>query len=142
MTSGSEPYTFFDHTADIGISAEGATLAELFTHLAQGLTELIAEESRLVPREARPVTLAAADVEMLLLAWLQELLFWFSRDRFLPVEYELEEATPTALRGQVRGETFDPARHQQGREVKAITRHLLEVRHEDDIWRGRVIVDI
>ena len=142
MTSGSRPYTFFDHTADIGISAEGETLAALFTRLAQGVTELIAEESRLQPREARPVQLAASDVEMLLLAWLQELLFWFSTDRFLAVEYELEEVTPTTLRGRVRGETFDPARHAQGREVKAITRHLLEVRQDRGTWHGRVIVDI
>ena len=142
MSSGVTGYEFFDHTSDIGISAEGETLAALFTHLAQGLTELIAEESRLVPREARPVTLAAADTERLLLAWLQELLFWFSRDRFLPVEYELEEVTPIALRGQVRGDTFDPARHAQGREVKAITRHLLQVEERDGIWHGRVIVDI
>ena len=79
---------------------------------------------------------------MLLLAWLQELLFWFSTDRFLPVEFALDEVTPTVLRGQLRGDTFDPTRHAQGREVKAITHHLLEVRQRDGIWYGQVIVDI
>ncbi|MBI3010921.1 MAG: archease [Candidatus Omnitrophica bacterium] len=42
----------------------------------------------------------------------------------------------------MRGDTFDPARHVQGREVKAITRHLLEVRRRDGMWHGQVIVDI
>ncbi len=135
-------YEFFDHTADIGIRAHGATLEELLIHMAQGLTELIAEDSILRPQSARSIQLAAENAELLLLAWLKELLFWFSTGRFLAVEYALKEVTPCALRGHVRGETFDPARHVQGREVKAITRHLLEVTERDGAWDGQVIVDI
>ena len=135
-------YSFFDHTADIGIRASGSTLAEVFAQFARGLTALIAEDSALEPRETRPIRLSAVDAESLLLAWLQELLFWFSTDRFLPVEYALEEVTPTSLRGVVRGERFDPSRHIQGREVKAITRHLLDVKRQGGGWQGQVIVDI
>ena len=142
MTEGQKDYEFFEHTADIGIRAQGKTLAELFARMAQGLVELIAEDSALQPRQGRSIQLSADDAESLLLAWLQELLFWFSTDRFLPVEFSLDDVTPTTLRGQLRGDTFDPARHAQGREVKAITRHLLEVRQRNGVWHGQVIVDI
>lgn len=135
-------YEFFDHTADIGIRAQGTTLAELFAQMAQGLTELLAEDTVLTPQQMRSVRLTALDAPSLLLAWLQELLFWFSTERFLPVEYALDEVTETSLRGTVRGDTFDPARHAQGREVKAITRHLLEVKQHNGRWHGQVIVDI
>ena len=135
-------YEFFDHTADVGIRAKGATLEELFIHMAQGLIELIAEDSVLHARQPRAVALTADDVEGLLLAWLQELLFWFSTERFLPVQYTLAAVTQTALMGTVRGDVFDPARHVQGREVKAITRHQLRVRQVDDEWEAEVIVDI
>ena len=134
-------YEFFDHTADIGIRAKGATLTELFAHLADGLLELIAEDSVLQPKTSRAIQLSADDATALLLAWLQELLFWFSTDRFLAVDYALE-VTPTSLRGSVRGDIFDPARHAQGREVKAITRHMLEVQQANGEWCGQVIVDI
>jgi SHS2 domain-containing protein len=134
-------YEFFDHTADIGIRARGRTLVELFASMAQGLTALLVEESRIEPTMARAVELSADDAEQLLLRWLQELLFWFSAERFVPSSYELT-VTPTSLRGMVRGEPFDPARHAPGREVKAITRHLLAVRQESDGWVGEVIVDI
>ena len=134
-------YEFFDHTADIGIQAEGTTLAQLFERMARGLVELIAEESQLMPRQARPIQLTASDTESLLLKWLQELLFWFSTDHFLPVRYALE-VTGMSLSGEVRGEFFDPARHMQGREVKAITRHGLEVTQGNGGWQGRVIVDV
>ena len=142
MPAEAKGHAFFDHTADIGIRAEGETLAELFVHMAQGLVELIVEDSALQARRSRPIRLTAPDVEPLLLVWLQELLFWFSTERFLPAQYRLNEVTPTSLRGELRGERFDPSRHVQGREVKAVTRHLLEVRQQDGRWHGQVIVDI
>ena len=142
MVKGGRGYEFFEHTADIGINAQGKTLQELFIRMAQGLTELLAEDSRLEPRVARAIQLQADDVESLLLVWLQELLFWFSTERFVPVEYDLEEVIPKGLRGQLRGDTFDPSRHVQGREAKAITRHMLEVREDRGIWHAQVIVDI
>jgi SHS2 domain-containing protein len=135
-------YAFFDHTADIGIRAEAGSLAELFVRLARGLTELLVEDSPLVPQQVRRIALSAPEAETLLLRWLQEVLFWFSTERFVPVAYALSEVTPTTLRGEVRGEVFDPARHVQGREVKAVTRHLLQVRQVDGQWQGQVIVDI
>lgn len=142
MAHAERGYAFFDHTADIGIRAQGSTLSELFTRMAQGLVELIAEDSRLEPRQARAIMLRAADASELLLHWLQELLLWSSTDRFLPVDYQLDAVTPTSLQGAVRGDTFDPSRHTQGREVKAITRHLLEVTQQNGRWHGQVIVDI
>ena len=135
-------YQFFDHTADIGIRAEGETLQVLFVAMAQGLMELIVEDSKIEPQEVRRIELSADSTESLLLAWLKELLFWFSTDRFLPLRYEIEEITLTTLRGQLHGEEFDPSRHVQGREVKAITRHLLEVRNVDGAWQAQVIVDL
>ena len=138
----SRGYEFFDHTADVGIRAEGTTLAELCTQLARGLVELIAEDSRLTSRESKTIELTAEDAESLVLAWLKELLFWFSTERFLPVEYALAEVTPTMLRGVIHGERFDPARHVQGREVKAITQHQFSVQQRNGRWVGQVIVDI
>ena len=142
MGAQRQGYEFFDHTADVGIRAKGSTLSELLVHMARGLIALIAEESAIEPRETRSVHLTAPDAESLLLVWLQELLFWFSAGGFLPIAYTLTEVTPTALRGEVRGERFDLTRHQQGREVKAVTRHLLAVRQVDGRWEGQVVVDI
>ena len=142
MTGAGRGYEFFDHTADVGIRAKGTTLEELFVRMARGLTELIAEDSGLQPRQSKLITLTSDGAEELLLAWLQELLFWFSTERFLPVQYTLSAVTQTALMGTVRGDVFDPARHVQGREVKAITRHQLRVRQVDNEWEAEVIVDI
>jgi SHS2 domain-containing protein len=142
MPSENKGYEFFEHTADVGIRASGQTLHELFIRMAQGLVELLAEDSKLKARQEKSIRLSADDAPSILLAWLQELLFWFSTERFLPVDYTLNDGTPTSLRGTVRGDTFDPSRHVQGREVKAITRHLLSVEQRAGVWHGQVIVDI
>ena len=135
-------HAFFEHTADVGIRADGRTLAELFVQMARGVVELIAEDSALTPQEERAVSLTAEDAPSLLISWLNELLFWFSADRFLPVAYDGLEVTGTTVRGCLRGERFDPARHVQGREVKAVTRHALKVEARGGMWHGEVIVDI
>jgi len=135
-------YEFFDHTADVGIRASAPTLAELCQAMAQGLVELIAEDSPLQPTITRRIELTAEEPSQLLWKWLDAVLLWFEADRFLPVEYHLETATETSLRGSVRGGTFDPKQHAQGREVKAITRHQLQVEPRDGVWHGQVIVDI
>ena len=142
MDADGTGYEFFEHTADVGIRASGATQAELFLRMAEGLRALLIEDSPVAVRETRAIQLAAEDAERLLLAWLQELLFQFSTGGFLSATVVFEAVSPTALHAQLRGERFDPARHQQGREVKAITRHLLEVKQERGAWRGQVIVDV
>ena len=135
-------YEFFEHTADVGMRAWGATLAELFAHAAQGLAALVAEDSAVQPAESRPVALSASSVEELLQAWLTELLVWFDAERFLPSVYDLESVSPTALRGSVRGERFDPARHTAGTEVKGITRHQFRVEQRGGRWEATLIFDV
>ena len=142
MPQAARAYEFFDHTADIGIRASAPTLAELFIRMAQGLTELLVEDSRVEARHSRRIELQAEDAPALLRAWLSELLYWFSTERFVPTAYQWDEVTPTQLHGVVQGDTFDPARHVQGREVKAITRHQLQAQPQDGGWRAQAIVDI
>jgi SHS2 domain-containing protein len=135
-------YTFFDHTADVGVSAQGTTLEELFERVAKALTVLIAEDSIVQPAQERPIALSAENVEALLMGWLRELLFWFSTERFLPSAFDLDSVSETALRGRIKGERFDPARHTFGTEVKGITRHQFHVERADDRWEARVIFDV
>lgn len=135
-------YEFFEHTADVGVDVHGATLEALFVHAAQALTEVIAGESRIAPTEERQMALQGDEARSLMLVWLNELLFWFSTDRFLPSTFHLDEVSERSLRGRVRGERFDPARHTHGTEVKGITRHQLRVERVVGRWEARAIFDV
>ncbi len=136
------PYEFFEHTADVGLRAHGATLPELFHHAAQGLTVLLVEDSPIQPTETRPMTLHAASVDALLRLWLSDLLFWCMTERFLYAGAEFQTLTATDLYATVSGERYDPARHAQGTEIKGITYHQLAVRHAAAGWDAKLILDV
>ena len=135
-------YAFFEHTADVGMRAWGATLEELFRHAAKGLVELLVEDSVIALRETRSVVLSASTVEGLLHHWLTELIGRFDMDQFLPGGYEFDAMSETALRGRLSGECFQLGRHTHGVEVKGVTRHQFRVEHATGRWEARVIFDV
>ncbi len=122
-------YEFFEHTADMGIRASGKTLAELLIRMAQGLTELLAEDSRLEPRLTRSIHLEADAADALLLAWLNELLFRAEVEQFfsrhitaIELEDETLQATVVGYRGTPR-----PL-------VKGVALNRLAFEQEGGVW--------
>jgi SHS2 domain-containing protein len=134
-----------EHTADVGIEVRAATLEALFVDAAAGFCDAITEAARLGADEERAFQLEAAGLDLLLVAWLDELLFRFDTTGVL---YPRGEASVEgngeswSLRAHVRGERFDAARHPLKVQVKAITYHGLEVARDAQGWRARVIFDI
>jgi SHS2 domain-containing protein len=134
-------YRLLEHTADMGIEASGADLAELFDEAARGLREIVfGEQAEGAAKEERTVELEASEAEELLVSWLSELLFLMSDLGFFPSEFRLLEIDQRHLRGKVLGET--DAGHEPVREVKAVTFHLLSIDRQEERWRTRVYVDL
>ena len=141
------PVSPLDHTADAGIEVRAAGLDELFADAAVGLCAAITDPAGVALREELEVAVVAADLERLMVEWLEELLFRFDVERLLPARSEVTvEELPAGgwrLRGRVRGERFDAARHPLAVAVKAITYHGLSVaRAPGGGWRATVIFDI
>ena len=135
-------YRTFDHTADIGIEGEAGTAPELFAEMARGLFSILLADGTVVePRESDTIELSGDEVELLLLDWLDELLYRFEVHRRVYCDFEVE-LSDFGVRAVARGEQLDPLRHALQHEVKAITYHELEVRQEGGRWTARVIVDI
>jgi len=137
----SRSWRTFDHPSDLGLEARADTLGELFEALAEGLA------AQLCRRGAQgevtvPVGAASEDVEALLVDFLGELLKLFHVDRFVPARIRVRRCDETSVRASVDGETYDPARHELGPEIKAVTYHQLKVAREGECWTGRVILDL
>lgn len=135
------PFETFEHTADIGIEARGASLAELFASAAEGMLSLLISPGAAQAREDRPLTVSADDLAGLLVNWLNELLVLLNADGFVPVRFDVQDVTERSLRAQVGGEPVDPARHRFHLDIKAATYHQLSVRKNAE-WRARVILDV
>lgn len=138
----SPPYDTFEHTADVGIEARGDSLPELFTSAAAGMLSLLIDPAEVQRSEHRAVRVEAADLEGLLVDWLNELLVLLNADGFVPAAAAVTEVTePGTLVADVTGEPVDPARHRFHRDIKAATYHQVQVRRNAQ-WRARVILDV
>jgi SHS2 domain-containing protein len=136
------PYRILDHTADVGLEAEGVTLAEAFANAATAMYSIMVHLDRVSERVQRPVRVEARNAEGLLTAWLLELLFITEVEGLVFRRFDVREASPRHLAAVAHGEPLDPQRHPKGAVVKAVTRHGLEVGPVEGGYRVRVILDI
>ena len=132
----------FDHTADVGLAARADTLGELMEALAEGLSDVICDRSRVAPAQRREVSIEAEDTEALAVDFLSAVLLAFDVDHFLLAEAAVTVRGETALTAELGGEAFDPARHEIKTEVKAVTYHQLKAAREGAQWVARVILDL
>src|SRR3990170_3470346 len=143
MTSARPRHEPFEHTAEAGIIARGATLAEAFANAAEGMYALMLDLDSVEEREMREVAPEGESLEGLLIDWLLELVFMTETQDLVFRRFEVEELSETRLRGRAWGERFDPERHRTNNVmVKAVTRHLLQIEREDGGYRVQVLFDI
>ncbi len=135
-------FEVIEHTADIGIVARGASLAEVFEAAAEGMLSLIIDPATVQNRAWLERRVEADDHEGLLVAWLNDLLAVLAVESFVPGVFVVDQICPGRLRATVHGEPYDPDRHRLLRDVKAATYHMIEVRQDDLGWSARVIFDV
>lgn len=132
-----------EHTADVAIEAYGGSLAELFAQAARGMYSVMGNLDAVEERKSCSVIAGAADRERLLTVWLLELLFLTETEGLLFSRFDVElQEDDTALNATAYGEPIDIERHELGPEVKAVTRHRLEVAAVDGGYRASVVFDI
>ena len=135
-------FEYLPHTADIKVAIAAADLHELFADATEIARQLLVGSSPVAASETRTIEIRASDTAEVLLEYLRELLYQFDADRFVAGEVELGRATPTSLKATVRGERFDPLRHETQPEVKAVTRHELVAERTEGGWRAEVLFDV
>jgi SHS2 domain-containing protein len=132
----------FEHEADIGLRATAATREALFELLGEALTAVVTEPRRVRPEQERVIRCAATDDALLVVDWLNELIFAMATEHLLFSRWQvrLEDGR---LEARVRGETVDRQRHQPVVEVKGATYTALKVEQAPDgLWHAQCVVDV
>lgn len=130
--ASSEGYEPIDHTADVGLRVWAADLAGLFRVAGLGLTSLLTDRAAVRPIERVRLRVTGIDLEELLVAWLNEMLYRFDLGGFLFADFE-ELQFAREAEGEYRLEAFglgehrSAKRHPGGIAVKAATYHGLRV---------------
>lgn len=135
-------YEVFEHTADLGLRIHAATLEELCADAARGLGAVITGDlAQIRPMAEEQFHVAGTDPTWLLYDLVSEVHAAFELRRMLFCDFQVSHDA-AGLHAIARGEPYDPAVHTLAHEVKAITQHELDVRHDAAGWNATVIVDI
>jgi SHS2 domain-containing protein len=137
-----KPFKIIDHTADIGIVACGADIKQVFANAALGLFSLMAELDELKEDIQRELELSAEDIEVLLVEWLNELIYIVDVEHIIFRRFEIDELTANQLRARCFGEKIKLGEHKLKREIKAATYHMLRISKDDGGYKVQVIFDI
>jgi len=132
----------FEHVADIGVRGYGATLAEAFEQAALGMIAVITDPTSVRPDQAVEISCEEPDRELLLVDWLNALIYEMTTRNLLFGRFEVD-IQDTKLQAAAWGEPVDIERHRPAVEVKGATYTELEVSElPEGGWRVQCVVDV
>jgi SHS2 domain-containing protein len=135
-------WELFPHDADVGVRGRGASLAEAFEQAALAMTAAITDPGGVAPAAAVDIECEAPDEEMLLVDWLNALVYEMAARKMLFSRFEVR-IDGRRLRARAFGEPVDTARHQPAAEVKGATYTALRVAREaGGGWLAQCVVDV
>jgi SHS2 domain-containing protein len=139
-----QPFEDLDHTADVGVRVAGATAEETFGRLALAMGALLAGGGA-VERERADrlaVTSEGGGRAGAAIALLRELLFRFATERRVPAAIEVLRRDADGAEVVVESGRWDPERHAEGLDLKAVTWHAARLEPSGSGWIGQVVFDI
>lgn len=132
----------FPHQADVGVRGLGATLEQAFEQAALALTAVITDPADVAPREVLRLSCEAPDVELLLVEWLNMLIYEMATRNMLFSRFEVH-LEDSHLAAQAWGEALEVTRHHPAVEVKGATYTALKiVQQSDGGWLAQCVVDV
>lgn len=138
-----QPFEDLGHTADLGVRVRGQTAEEALARLALALGSLLAGGEPVENADEERLAVAGGPgLAGTAVAFLRELLFRFATRRLIPAAVEVLRVDESGAEATVRSGTYDPDRHGEGQDVKAVTWHLARLERKGDEWIGQVVFDV
>lgn len=132
----------FAHMADIGVRGRGASLAQAFEYAALAVTAVVTSPAQVAPRTAVDIVCPGSEPELLLVDWLNALIYEMATRRMLFGKFEVRIGAD-GLRATAWGEPLNRSKHAPAVEIKGATFTELAVRQaEDGTWLAQCVVDI
>lgn len=134
-------WSHFTHAADLGLRGSGRTKAKAFEQIAMALTAAVTDVSLVKPSKRLSVHCAAPSDEVLLVDWLNALIYEMTVRKMLFSEFHVS-LHDGELSASIAGESVDRCRHQPAVEVKGATFTALHIQHTADGWVVECVVDV
>jgi SHS2 domain-containing protein len=133
------PFRVLDHDADIRLEVYGTSREDLFENAAGAMISLITDREKVTPALEKHITVPGNGE--LLINFLNELLFIWDVERFIPVDVTVSFHAD-GLTALMKGETFDEHKHVIEAEMKAVTYHKFAMTEENGRFKATIIIDV
>lgn len=142
MTVGAR-WEHFPHQADVGVRGIGPTRGSAFEQAAMALMAAVCDPQSVRELERIEIDCADHDEEMLLVQWLNAVIYEMATRRMLFGRFAVDIDGSNRLHGSAWGEAVDKQRHQPAVEAKGATVTELRVaRDADGAWCAQCVVDV
>ena len=131
--------------ADIAFEAEGESLEEVFHGATQALLESMANPATVSGGWERSIERSDVDPPVLLFDWLSEVVYWKDAAGVVFREAPLtltREGDVWLLRARLIGAPVDWQTQELHADVKAVTKHLYELKQDGRQWKAKVVLDV
>lgn len=136
------PFELFEHGADVGVRGRGASKEEAFAQAACAMTAVMTDPASVVAETRVPVSVEAPDDELLLLEWLNAVVFEMATRDMLFSRFDVT-IKDHSLNADLWGEPLDRSRHEPAVEIKGATLTALKVEQAaDGGWLAQAVVDV
>ncbi|HEY7317143.1 MAG TPA: archease [Candidatus Binatia bacterium] len=135
-------WELFPHGADVGVRGIGHSKPEAFEQAAIALTAVITDPITVTAKDWIDVLCEASDDELLLVNWLNALIYEMATRKMLFAHFEVY-IDGKILEAKAWGEAMDPDKHELAIEVKGATCTALSVKQDDSgNWIAQCVVDV
>jgi len=132
----------FPHGADIGIRGFGASESEACEQAALAMVAAIVDPATVRHEQTVDIELEAPSLEILLVDWLNALIYEMAERRMIFGAFEVQIAGKR-LKARAFGEAVSRNRHAPAVEVKGATyTELAFVEEQPGRWRAQCVIDV
>jgi SHS2 domain-containing protein len=132
----------FPHDADIGVRGYGATPGEACEQAALAMMATILDPGSVRLVEAVEVAVQAPRLDLLLVDWLNALIYEMAERRMVFGAFEVKIES-NRLKGRALGEAVSRGRHAPAVEAKGATyTELAFVEDRPGLWRAQCVIDV
>lgn len=126
----------------MGLRGSGETLAQAFEQVALALTATVTDLESVVPRQCVEIHCEGGDPEILLVDWINALVYEMATRKLLFSRFEVV-IDGDSLDGKAWGEKVDWEKHSPAVEVKGATYTALKVgQQENGDWLAQCVIDV
>ena len=140
--AGRKPYRILRKDGNVGVEASARTIKKVYEYAALGMCSYLWDTASVHDRSTISLEIRSHDATSLFYKFLKAILHMHQTQKLLLKKISVPEMSEKHLRAELKGEMFDPKRHEILKEIADLRQHGMEIKKRPQGWMARVHFDV